>query len=132
CSGKFNFSGVFEFLHAIREGRMRDYVTAAGGAEKVLHFGSKTTKEIFFHLSFSNQVNQYELKLSPTNDDGLYPSSEVVYFWNKSRYAQPYDTGLLPKEQEREAGMSGPNGHDHAWVRHRLRPCRMHPVQHRS
>src|SRR5256885_412817 len=67
-SGKSNFIGVFEFLHAIREGRMRDYVTAAGGAEKVLHFGSKRTKEIYFHLSFSNQVNQYELKLSPTND----------------------------------------------------------------
>ena len=127
-SGKSNFIGVFEFLHAIREGRMRDYVTAAGGAEKVLHFGSKRTKEIYFHLSFSNQVNQYELKLSPTNDDGLYPSSEVVYFWNKSRYAQPYDTGLLPKEQGREAGISGPNGHVAAWVRDRLGRWRLYHV----
>jgi len=39
-SGKSNFIGVFAFLRAIREGRLRDYVTAAGGAEKVLHFGS--------------------------------------------------------------------------------------------
>jgi predicted ATPase len=39
-SGKSNFVGVFGFLHAIREGRLRDYVTEAGGAEKVLHFGS--------------------------------------------------------------------------------------------
>src|ERR1700692_407194 len=70
-SGKSNFIGVFAFLHAVREGRMKDYVTAAGGAERVLHFGSKTTNEIHFHLSFANGVNQYELKLSPTQDDGL-------------------------------------------------------------
>src|SRR6202521_2784320 len=64
-SGKSNFLGVFSFLHAIREGRLRDYVTAAGGAEKVLHFGSKTTKEIKLFLSFADEVNQYELRLSP-------------------------------------------------------------------
>src|ERR1700684_3160899 len=65
-SGKSNFIGVFAFLHAIREGRLRDYVTTAGGAEKILHFGSKTTKEISLHLSFTSEVNQYELKLAPT------------------------------------------------------------------
>src|SRR5438552_15187983 len=51
-SGKSNFIGVFAFLHVIREGRLRDYVIEAGGAEKVLHFGSKTTKQIDMHLSF--------------------------------------------------------------------------------
>ncbi len=45
-SGKSNFIGVFAFLNAIREGRLRDYVTKGGGAEKILHFGSKTTKEL--------------------------------------------------------------------------------------
>src|SRR6266536_6489786 len=69
-SGKSNFIGVFAFLHAIREGRMKDYVTAAGGAERLLHFGSKETNEILFDLSFMNGVNQYELTLSPTHDDG--------------------------------------------------------------
>src|SRR5260370_13717485 len=58
-SGKSNFIGVFAFLHAIREGRLRDYVTRAGGAEKVLHFCSKTTREIRLQLSFKNEVNQY-------------------------------------------------------------------------
>ena len=32
-SGKSNFIGVFGFLHAIREARLSNYVTAAGGAE---------------------------------------------------------------------------------------------------
>ena len=106
-SGKSNFIGVFAFLHAIREGRLRDYVTRAGGAEKVLHFGSKTTKEILIHLSFSNEVNQYELKLAPTEDDGLYPSSEMTSFWDKVRYPQkPFNDFLLAREQSREAGIS--------------------------
>ncbi len=42
-SGKSNFIGAFSFLHAIREGDLQQYVTSAGGSEKLLHFGSKTT-----------------------------------------------------------------------------------------
>lgn len=127
-SGKSNFIGVFAFLHAIREGKMRGYVIAAGGAEKVLHFGSKTTNEIHFHLSFANGVNQYELTLSPTQDDGLYPSSEIVYFWNKQRHAQPFGEGLMPREQGREAGISASNGRVAAWVRDRLGRWRLYHV----
>ena len=121
-SGKSNFIGVFAFLHAIREGRLRDYVTEAGGAEKVLHFGSKTTKQIEMHLSFKNEVNQYALTLSPTRDDGLFPSSEMTYFWNKQRFPDgPYATGLNAREQGREAGISDPKSDGIAsWVRHRL------------
>jgi predicted ATPase len=31
-SGKSNFIGVFDFLHEIREGRLRDYALKSGGA----------------------------------------------------------------------------------------------------
>lgn len=121
-SGKSNFIGVFAFLHAIREGRLRDYVTEAGGAEKILHFGSKTTREIELHLSFQNEVNQYKLILSPTADDGLFPSSEMTYFWNRQQYPSgPYGTGLSARVQGREAGISDPNSERIAkWVRHHL------------
>jgi predicted ATPase len=126
-SGKSNFIGVFAFLHAIREGRLRDYVTRAGGAEKLLHFGSKTTKEILIHLSFSNEVNQYELKLSPTEDDGLYPSSEKSSFWDKARYPKPYDDYLSAREQGREAGISDPKlAKVPGWVRTRLGGWRLY------
>ncbi len=54
-SGKSNFIGVFSFLHAVRDGRLRDYVTEASGAERLLHFGSKNTKEMAFHLSFNKR-----------------------------------------------------------------------------
>src|SRR6266436_6661245 len=68
-SGKSNFIGIFSFLHSIREGRLWDYVAEAGGADKVLHFGSKTTREIRIRLSFRNGVNEYEIKLAPTAED---------------------------------------------------------------
>src|SRR6266513_4766671 len=62
-SGKSNFIGVFAFLHAIREGRLQEYVRKAGGAEQVLHFGSRTTREIEIFISFKEGVNQYRLRL---------------------------------------------------------------------
>jgi predicted ATPase len=127
-AGKSNFIGVFAFLHAIREERLRDYVTSAGGAEKVLHFGSKTTKEINIHISFENEVNQYELKLSPTQDDGLYPSSEIAYFWSKE-HPRPYSESLAARNQGREAGIGNPTLKGiGSWVRARLGGWRLYHV----
>jgi predicted ATPase len=40
-SGKSNFISIFSFLNEIREGRLQDYVRRAGGADQLLHFGSK-------------------------------------------------------------------------------------------
>jgi predicted ATPase len=126
-SGKSNFIGVFAFLHAIREGKLRDYVTAAGGAEKVLHFGSKTTQVIQLHLSFESEVNQYKVTLSPTDDDGLYPSSETVMYWDKAKYKKPYDTSLSAREKGREAGISAPKLERIAgWVSQRLGSWRIY------
>ena len=84
-SGKSNFVEVFGFLRAIHEGRLKDYVTAAGGAEKVLHFGSKRTKELSVELSFSNAGSSYPyaLNLSVTSDDGLFLSRE---WWGSQNY----------------------------------------------
>ena len=104
-SGKSNFIGVFSFLHAIREGKLQDYVTRAGGAEKVLHFGSKVTKAIELHISFNSEVNQYKITLEPTEADELFPSAEWVYYWNKAGYPQgPYGTGVA--SNGKEAGIS--------------------------
>jgi predicted ATPase len=128
-AGKSNFIGVFAFLHAIREGRLRDYVTVAGGAEKILHYGSKTTKEVNLFLSFSKGVNQYGLKLTPTADDGLFPSEEIVYFWRKGAHPKPYSRSLSPVGQGREAGISDPKSDPIGqWVRDRLGRWRLYHV----
>jgi predicted ATPase len=83
-SGKSNFIGAFSFLNAVREGRLQEYVGRAGGADNVLFFGSRTTQDLHFHLSFEEEVNQYGLHLTTTADGSLVPVSESVYYWNKS------------------------------------------------
>jgi len=127
-SGKSNFVGVFSFLNAIREGRLNDYVRKSGGAEQLLHFGSKTTEEMTFLISFCQEVNQYELTLKPTTDDGLYPADEWVYFWNKG-HTQPFNRNLDSRENGSEAVISDPHAKGTAhWVRERLGRWRVYHV----
>src|SRR5713226_5575082 len=76
-SGKSNFIGVFAFLHAIQDRKLRDYVTVAGGAEKVLHFGSKVTNQISFILFLANG-GSYGVQLLPASDDSLSPAVETL------------------------------------------------------
>ena len=115
----------------MREGRLQKYVRRAGGAEQLLHFGSKVTKEIEIKISFSQQVNQYRILLRPTDDDSLYPEDERTYFWDKKRYAHPMDNLLAPRADGLEAGISNPGASASgiaSWVRHRLGMWRLYHV----
>ena len=105
-SGKSNFIGVFSFLHAIREGHLHDYVIKAGGADRVLHFGSKVTPNLEIHISFQGGKNQYQIVLGATEDDQLYPQSERAYLWDKANYPRPIFNSLRAKGVE--AGISDP------------------------
>jgi predicted ATPase len=106
-SGKSNFIGVFSFLHAIREGHLHDYVIKAGGADKILHFGSKVTSSLEILVSFEGGRNQYKIVLGATEDDQLYPQSETVSFVDKERYTGASYNEILPP-QGLEAGISNP------------------------
>ena len=110
-SGKSNFIGVFSFLHAIRNGRLQDYVIKAGGADKVLHFGAKVTKTLEIGISFQNERNQYSIHLEPTDADEIVPNLEVVYFWDK-RHPRRYNEAIA-QSARRLASARG--------KRHRLR-----------
>lgn len=70
-SGKSNFLGAMEFLHSIQQGKLRQYAAQAGGAEKILHFGSKTTSEIRLEVLFGGGFG-YRRILLPSADDSLY------------------------------------------------------------
>ena len=84
-SGKSNFIKIFSFLNAIRNGALRDYVQRVGGAERVLHFGSKTTPSLVIHVSFENETNQYRIQLSADKTDNLFASEETVRFRGSDR-----------------------------------------------
>ena len=102
-SGKSNFLGVFSFLNAIHDGRLKEYVIKAGGADKVLHFGSRATRQLHIGISFEDERNQYELTLEPTNLDGLAPWDETVSF-KTSEYSRAYEETL--RSAAGEAGIS--------------------------
>ena len=128
-SGKSNFINVFSFLHEIREGRLNEYVRRSGGAEQLLHFGSKTTEGIYIRISFRDGVNQYELRLRTTEDDSLYPFDETAYYWDKNNYSNALGRSLKSRENGREAGISDPKSIRMAgWIRTRLGRWRLYHV----
>lgn len=128
-SGKSNFIGAFSFLHAIRQGKLNEYIRRAGGAEQILHFGSKETEFVELGVSFCDDVNRYSIKLIPTSDDSLVPTEEVACYWDKPKYKQPFDNHLSPRDQGREAGISDPDAkRSVGWVRERLGRWRLYHV----
>ena len=129
-SGKSNFIGVFSFLQAIKEGKLYEYVRTAGGADELLYFGTKNTSEIKIRLSFSDEVNGYNLSLKADAEDNLFPLSEETTFWDKSKYPRPYSNNLTPMKSGKEAGISNQNLSKSAgeWVRNRLDRWRLYHV----
>lgn len=128
-SGKSNFIGVFSFLHALREGHLQEYVRRGGGADQILHFGSKRTEKITIEISFRDAVNGYHVELVPNAEDSLVPLNEWVLFWDKSKYSRPYSDSLLPCEGGTEAGISSERlSGIGEWVRTRLARWRLYHV----
>ncbi len=105
-SGKSNFVGVFAFLRVLRQGHLVAYTDGAGGAEKIIHFGSKVTGEIELEISFRDRINGYHVALSPTAEDRFYVHNEKCWFWNKSQHPHPYFLSLVGSRKE--AGISEP------------------------
>ena len=103
-AGKSNFIGVFSFLNAIRLGGLRDYVMRSGGADKILHFGSKTTQNLSIETNFENGKRKYNIELAPDDADGMFPQIETAYFWHKENYPRPLRQTLYGRDGE--AGIS--------------------------
>ena len=124
-AGKSNFIEAFSFLSAIRDGMLQQYVGKAGGAERLLHFGSKHTPRLFLQLSFREGAHQYNITLEPTNDDTLIPTQETFLDSNAVEHPNSYDRPT--STNGREAGISNPGSTDPIvrFVRSRL--SRWHP-----
>jgi predicted ATPase len=103
-SGKSNFIEVFSFLHAIRSGRLQQYVRTQGGADRLLHFGSRQTKSVLVEMDFRDRTNGYSIELVPTDTDDLIPVTEKVLFWERPRHVRPYEHTLARVGSE--AGIS--------------------------
>lgn len=127
-SGKSNFVGVFAFLGVLRQGQLVAYTDAAGGAERILHFGSKVTQEIELEISFRDGKNGYHVALSPTTEDRFRVHDERGWFWKKSEHPRPYNVPFVGSRKE--AGISEPQGNGRKtvadWVQSRLESWRIY------
>ena len=80
-SGKSNFLEVFSLVREVADGRLRQFVTGAGGAERVLYFGSRITEDINIAVAFDDG-NWYRLTLEPTYfDDQLELVDQACSKW---------------------------------------------------
>ena len=73
-AGKSNLLGVFELLRFVDDARLAAYVARAGGAERLLHFGSKVTSKIEVEIRLTSEV-LVSLGLVYSTSDRLIPSS---------------------------------------------------------
>jgi predicted ATPase len=101
-AGKSNFISVFKFLRNIIEGRLKN-TSLKSGAENLLYYGSKSTKNIFLRLDF--RPNVYDITLQPSEGGSLFITSEHVGFWG-SGYASPYLEVVTMSEEESKLSRS--------------------------
>ena len=78
-SGKSNFIGVFSLLRAVRYDAVDTYVERSGGADRLLHFGSKVTRDLKVRVTFHGRANWFELNLSLAEEDRLVFKSTVNF-----------------------------------------------------
>lgn len=85
--GKSNFIGFFNFIRKLSQKELELHIATSGGANKILHFGKKTTKELYFSLKFN--PNEYTAILIPSEQDKLIFQEEHACFfgdWADKKY----------------------------------------------
>jgi predicted ATPase len=90
-AGKSNFIEVFRLLHEMVSQNLQLFVARSGGADRLLHFGGKTTDQLLVHLHFG--FNAYHCKLVPAVDGALIFADERMFFRDPG-YGKAYDFSL--------------------------------------
>ena len=91
-SGKSNFIGVFSLLQAVRDKTLDAYVERSGGADRLLHFGSKVTRKLTVVVTFHGG-GRFELSLEAADDDRLMGTTGITL--GSIVMGRPGKTGLL-------------------------------------
>ena len=99
-SGKSNFLEALTLLQAIGAGNLQGYVARAGGSERLLHFGSKTTEKIAIDLRFQPPTGFYGVDLLPASGDSLYAAFRTDAEPPSSERASENGTALRGNESK--------------------------------
>lgn len=91
-SGKSNFISFFEFLNALQDKRLKEYVAMRGGTDKLLHKGSDNTQTIQFDTSFGNSINGYKATLKLGDEHFVFSEEYLVYKGSSSENISNFGT----------------------------------------
>lgn len=82
-AGKSNLVGFFKLMNEMMEGRLQVMVATIGGAESLLHYGSKRTAAIEAEFRFDTDLGQsaYSLRLVPAAGNTLIFDEEKLRFF---------------------------------------------------
>lgn len=97
-AGKSNLISAFTLLSRIVDRQLQHHVGTAGGADRLLHFGQKTTKELFLKVEFDR--NSYECTLGPAQNRLLFSSESCS--GQGVNWERPYVVGLGQGHPESE------------------------------
>ncbi len=78
-SGKSNFISFFEFVNRLYNRKLNDYISLRGGADKILHKGTKITQTIKFKTEFDNGNNGYAVSLTAGEDGFIFTDERLIY-----------------------------------------------------
>ena len=76
-SGKSNLLEALEMVRLCALGGSREFAARAGGANRVLHFGSKVTPKASFSVRFVGDEVPYTTELVPDASDNLNPGRTI-------------------------------------------------------
>jgi predicted ATPase len=81
-AGKSNLVSFFKLINEMRKGRFQTYVAATGGAEAVLHYGSKHTAAIEADFRFVSDLGPsgYSFRLIPAAVNALVFAEENLKY----------------------------------------------------
>lgn len=77
-SGKSNLMGAFSLLRAFGDGKLRHFVGKAGGADRLLHFGSKTTETLRIGFTTNQDGAKRLVDFGRDDADGLFVTGAVT------------------------------------------------------
>lgn len=106
-AGKSNFISFFKFMNKLQDKDLQIYAQQQGGAERILHFGSKTTTELDFDLHFP--PNSYQATLLPTIENRLiFQREQALFHGAEIGYAGGTKRHQLAKSGDHESGLPKP------------------------
>lgn len=117
-AGKSNFASFFRLLHKIAERKLQSAVGVGGGADMVLHFGPKVTKQIWAKIWFG--LCLYELRLAPTVDNRLMFTHEFAEYQLPGECPYPEDMGMGHFESRLKDYVDATEGECHAGESHHV------------